>query len=404
MQNIFNISIFTGKTVIAMIRIFLKYAIALAFVVLPAIHLFAQNINLKGTDEAKVSIVVIDPGHGGKDFGASVGNAKEKDLVLALALKLGNYIKTAYPDIKIIYTRNKDVFIPVYERARIANKNKADLFISIHVNAVEQTYVHGTETFVLGQHRTKENLEVAKKENSVILLEDNYNTTYEGFDPNSSESYIMFELIQNEYLEQSVMFASDIQNQFRDRANRVDRSVKQSGFIVLRQISMPGVLVEAGFITNPAERNFMFSEDGKKMLATSIFEAFKEYKKRIETKSSFALTTESDSNNMAQKTAKNVKPEIGAKPEMKYPDIIYSVQISASRKKLDPIPSNFKGEKSVFREDEKKISRYFTGQFATYADAATEKKRLEKKFPDAFVVAFDNGKLISVKNIPNAGN
>jgi len=270
-----------------MVRIFLKYTIVLALVILHTLHTDAQNNNLMRTEDAKVSIVVIDPGHGGKDFGASAGNAKEKDIVLAIALKLGAFIESAYPEVKIIYTRNKDVFIPVYERARIANKNKADLFISIHVNAVEQNYVHGTETFVLGQHRTKENLEVAKKENSVIMLEDNYTTTYEGFDPNSSESYIMFELIQNEYLEQSVMFASDIQNQFRERANRVDRSVKQSGFIVLRQISMPGVLVEAGFITNETERNFMCSEEGKTKLASSIFEAFKEYKKRIESKSSF---------------------------------------------------------------------------------------------------------------------
>ncbi len=140
----------------------------------------------------------------------------EKDIVLAIALKLGTKIKSAFPNVKLIYTRTSDVFIPVYERADIANRNKADLFISIHVNSVEQTYVKGAETFVLGQHRSRDNLEVAKKENSVILLEDNYNTTYEGFDPNSPESYIMFELVQDEYLEQSVMFASDIQDQFRD--------------------------------------------------------------------------------------------------------------------------------------------------------------------------------------------
>lgn len=167
---------------------------------------------------------------------------------------------------------------------------------------------------------------------------------------------------------------------------------------------MPGVLVEAGFITNPAERNFMFSENGKSLLATSIFEAFKEYKKRIETKSSFTLSTNAESKINPTNNVKNEKQEPPAKPVIANSNIIYSVQISASRKKLDPEPSNFKGEKSVFRQDEKKISRYFSGRFATYSDAASEKNRLEKKFPDAFVVAFENGKLISVKNIPNAGN
>lgn len=402
MQNIFNISIFTGETVFNMVRKFLKYLIVLVFVLLAELNLAANNEFVNKSAESKNWVVCIDPGHGGKDFGASVGNAREKDVVLALALKLGAYIKSAYPETKIIYTRDKDVFIPVYERAQIANKNNADLFISIHVNAVEQTYVHGTETFVLGQHRTKENLEVAKKENSVILLEDDYHTTYEGFDPNSSESYIMFELLQNEYLEQSVLFASDIQNQFRLQANRVDRSVKQSGLIVLRGISMPGVLVEAGFITNAAERKFMFSEDGKTQLATSIFEAFKEYKKRIESSSSFTLKTDSLNDEKNQNVARKENPTTETKPSNS--NLVYSVQISATRRKLNPSPSNFKGERNVFREDDKKISRYFSGRFTSYNDALMEKNRLWKKFPDAFVVAFENGKLISVKNVSNAAN
>ncbi len=239
-----------------------------------------------------MAVVVIDPGHGGKDLGASVGKANEKDIVLDISLKLGEKINSAFPDVKLIYTRKSDVFIPLYERAAIANQNKADLFISIHVNYVEQTYVKGAETFVLGQYRSKDNLEVAKKENAVILLEDNYNTTYEGFDPNSPESYIMFELVQDEYLEQSVAFASDIQEQFREIADRADRSVKQAGFIVLRRTTMPSVLVEVGFISNAEERKFMLSENGQNELANAIFNAFSEYKKRIEDKSRFAIKTE----------------------------------------------------------------------------------------------------------------
>lgn len=352
-------------------------------------------------DGTKISVVVIDPGHGGKDYGASVGNVKEKDIVLDLALKLGNSIKLNYPEIEIIYTRTKDVFIPLYERANIANKNGADLFISIHVNAVEQTFVQGTETFVLGQHRSKENLEVAKKENAVILLENDYNTTYEGFDPNQPESYIMFELVQDEYLDQSVMFASNIQNQFRDLAKRIDRSVKQSGFLVLRQTTMPGVLIEAGFLSNASERKYMLSESGKTNLSASIFKAFEDYKKIIESKSSFNLRTDkpkTQANIMDEKTD-DTKTKSQSENE-DFPsaeNIWFSVQIAASQKKLDPLPANFKGEKNIFRIDWKNISRYYSGKFATHEKAAEEKTRIQKKYPDAFIVAFENEEIISVK-------
>lgn len=344
------------------------------------------------SDDAHVAVVVIDPGHGGNDFGASVGNACEKDIVLDISLKLGKKINAAYPEVKLIYTRNSDVFIPLYKRADIANKNKADLFISIHANAVEQTYVKGAETYVLGQHRSKDNLEVAKKENSVILLEDDYNTKYEGFDPNSPESYIMFELVQDEYMEQSVDFASDIQDQFRETANRADRSVKQAGFIVLRRTTMPGVLIEVGFISNAEERKYMQSESGQNKIAEAIFTAFSEYKKRTENKSSFAIKTEKEnkqakSNNADEKKLSNKQNK----------NITYSIQISASARKLKPTSVNFKGEKSVFRKNFGSLYRYFSGSFKNYQDAVTEKERIAKKFPDAFVVAFRKDELISVK-------
>ena len=366
-----------------------------------------KSIYQNQKDDKHVSVVVLDPGHGGKDFGANIGDAREKDIVLDLAKRLGESIKSNFPDIKVIYTRTTDVFIPLYDRAKIANKNNADLFISIHVNGTENRGVQGTETFVLGQHRSKENLEVAKKENSVILLEDDYNTTYEGFDPNSPESYIMFELVQDEYLDQSVMLASEIQHQFSHYAKRMDRSVKQAGFLVLRQAAMPSVLVEVGFISHPDERNYMLSERGKSTLSASIFNAFKAYKKKIEDKSSFVIHTEQVNSQKTISESKNVSGESPSeatinnntieKNEENTGNIFFSVQIAASKKKIDPTPSNFKGEKNVFRKETNEMSRFYLGKFDKYEDAIKEMKRIEKKYPESFVVAFENDKIISVK-------
>jgi N-acetylmuramoyl-L-alanine amidase len=347
---------------------------------------WSSIINSNEEEDKRIAVVVIDPGHGGKDLGASIGNVREKDIVLDLAKRLGQSINANYPEIKVIYTRTNDVFIPLHKRAEIANKNKADLFISIHVNGTERSSVYGTETYVLGQHRSDDNLEVAKKENSVILLEDDYITTYEGYDPNSPESEIMFELVQDEYLEQSVMLASEIQTQFNEYAKRLDRSVKQAGFLVLRQTTMPSVLVEVGFISNPKERSYMLSESGKSTLATSILIAFNNYKRKIEDKSNFAINTAS--NNKAES-------DVLKEPNPTY--IYFSVQIGASKKKLNPTPSNFKGEQNIFRIQSRTLLKYFSGKFDNYEDAVKEKIRIEEKFPDAFVVAFENNELISVK-------
>lgn len=349
----------------------------------------------------QISVVVIDPGHGGKDPGAVVGNAQEKQIVLDISLKLGQLIKSAFPEVKVIYTRDKDVFVPLFQRASIANRNHADLFISIHANYVESRSVQGTETFVLGQHRSQDNLEVAKKENSVILLEDDYTTRYEGFDPNSPESYIMFELVQDEYLEQSVMLASDIQDQFRVNAKRYDRSVKQAGFLVLRQTTMPSVLVEAGFISHTSERNYLMTESGRMDIATSIFNAFKNYKKKIEERSSFAMVTNENPSPTATKKLQekpaNPVTEKVSPPSSPATNIYFSVQIAASKTKLDTTPSNFKGEKNIFRINAGNIYRYYSGKLNSYEKALAEKTRLEKKYPDSFIVAFENEKLIPVK-------
>lgn len=398
MQNNFNISIFVLETVSFMKKSILYLMPVFVLCVISNLVSAAKPINITTQDKTGIFIVVIDPGHGGKDPGAVIGNAREKDVVLAIALKLGEYIKANSPDTKVVFTRNKDVFVPLDQRANIANNNKADLFISIHANYVARKSVQGTETFVLGQHRSEDNLEVAKKENAVILLEDDYSTKYEGFDPNSPESYIMFELVQDEYLDQSVMFASAIQNQFRERAKRIDRSVKQAGFLVLRQTTMPSVLVEAGFLSHTSERNYLLSETGKSHIASAIFRAFQDYKKKIEEKSSFNLITKNNHDHEIDVVPKSTKKSEPDKNKTINPGSVYfSIQIAAMYRSLEPTPSNFNGEKNIFKKFSGKINRYYSGKYKTFEKAVEEKTRLEKKFGGAFVVAFENEKIISMK-------
>ena len=224
--------------------------------------------------------LVIDAGHGGKDPGAAGRKSKEKNINLAVALELGRLVAKNCPDVKVVYTRKTDVFVELDERTRIANKAKADLFISIHVNSTAaRVGPQGTETYTLGMHRAADNLEVAKRENSVITLESNYEQRYEGFDPKSSESYIIFELMQDQNMEKSVRLARLIQQQMRSSAKRVDKGVFQAGFLVLRATSMPSALVELGYINNPTEEQYLTSKDGQAALARSIYNAFVQYKK-----------------------------------------------------------------------------------------------------------------------------
>lgn len=229
--------------------------------------------------EGRDFVVVIDAGHGGKDPGARGKIINEKSINLSVALKLGKLISGEHPDVKIVYTRKTDKFVELDERAEIANRNKADLFISIHTNSVAKgKQARGTETYTLGLARTEENLAVAMRENSVILLEDDYQQKYEGFDPNSTESYIIFEFIQNKHMQQSIDFASEIQACFAS-TKREDRGVRQAGFLVLRKTSMPGVLIEVGFISNKDEERYLASESGQQQLAKAILKAFNRYKR-----------------------------------------------------------------------------------------------------------------------------
>lgn len=228
---------------------------------------------------AQAYTLVIDAGHGGKDPGAVGKITKEKNINLAVALAFGKLVEQNCPDVKVVYTRKTDVFVELDERANIANKAKADLFISIHTNATAaKVGPQGTETYTLGMHRAADNLEVAKRENSVITLESNYEQKYEGFDPKSSESYIIFELMQDVNMEKSVQFAKLMQKQFTTTAKRVNKGVHQAGFLVLRATSMPSALIELGYINNPSEERFLSTNDGQNALARSIYNAFVAYK------------------------------------------------------------------------------------------------------------------------------
>lgn len=331
-------------------------------------------------------VVVIDAGHGGKDSGALGSGSKEKDIVLAIALKTGNYIKQNFPDAKVIYTRDKDVFVDLDKRADIANKNDADLFISIHTNAVRQGVsrsVTGSETYVLGIDKENQNLSVVMKENEVIQFEENYGTKYEGYDPKSPESFIVFSLMQNVYLKQSLEFATLIQNQLRERVGRVDRGVKQGPFLVLWMTTMPSVLIETGFISNPAEEKFLNSSQGQDYIASAIFRAFREFKGNIDRRSSFSI----------------VREETAATSDVSEPagQIMFTVQIASTGELKELIPSNFKGltDLSVFSQPDR--HRYTSGKFKTYQEAVDHRKKITDKYPDSFVIAFRGTSIIPLQ-------
>ncbi|MBT1685507.1 N-acetylmuramoyl-L-alanine amidase [Fulvivirgaceae bacterium PWU37] len=241
-----------------------------------------NSLTVSAQHDSKVDLVVIDAGHGGKDNGTRGKKVKEKDLALKIALLVGEYIEKNVPDVKVIYTRKDDRYLPLDERAAIANKAKADLFICIHANANPNAKAYGTETFVMGMHVDEKNLEVAKRENSVILMDKDYKDRYEGFEPNSPESYILFTLIQSAYQESSLKFAQKVEGQFKNKVGRVSRGVKQAGFVVLWRTTMPSVLIETGFLSNPTEENFLATEQGQELVASGIYRAFKEYKNEVE--------------------------------------------------------------------------------------------------------------------------
>lgn len=353
-----------------------------------------------GQSEAKnrINCVVIDAGHGGKDPGAKGSKHYEKDIVLSVALKLGDYIKNNMPDVKVIFTRDSDVFIPLHERADIANKNQADVFISIHCNSNPNKTPFGAETFVMGLTKTADNLEVAKFENSVILKEDNFSSKYEGFD-NSPEAYIMLSLMQNTHIDQSLTLASYVQSQFKEKANRFDRGVKQAGFLVLWKTAMPSILIETGFLSNLEEERYLASSQGQDYLASSIYRAFRDYKNVIENRSIYVLSR----NNPGAASSSDsftINPEpIAVQPENN--PVYYMVQISSSKKKIPLNAKGFKGIKNIEEHKSTDNYKYTVGRKTNYNDIVEFCKTIKNTFPDAFIVALKDGKIVPAKKVLN---
>jgi N-acetylmuramoyl-L-alanine amidase len=340
---------------------------------------------MPGWTQYHVNRVVIDAGHGGKDPGALGAHSREKDIALAIALKTGEYITKYLPDVEVIYTRKTDVFVELYKRAKIANDNKASLFISIHCNASTSTAASGTETYVMGLHKSAANLEVAKLENAAILNEENFADMYEGFDPNKDEDYITLTMFQNAFLDQSTMLADEIQRQFKERVNRKDRGVFQAGFIVLYRTTMPGVLVETGFISNPSDEKFLMSEDGQAYMASAIFRSFKFYKEEMERK-----------DNKAQQVVIDYVKE----PEVvKPPDVFFRVQFTSSKKKLVFDSKKYKDMPDIREYKQDGWYKYSTGNFRTYDEAIKHQKyvRVTKKYKDAFIICFEEDERISLE-------
>jgi N-acetylmuramoyl-L-alanine amidase len=245
--------------------------------------MLCASFNTVGVKKYKIRKVVIDAGHGGKDSGTLGSFSKEKDVALKIALELGDIISKNIPGVEVIYTRKDNSFVELHDRAKIANKNGADVFLSIHCNsAPHNKHVHGTETYVMGLHTSEGNLDVAKRENSVILMEDDYQEMYEGFDPNAPESHILFSLYQNAYIGKSLRLAENIENQFKSRVGRNSRGVKQAGFLVLWKTSMPSVLIEVGFLSNDNEEKYLNDALGRTYIASGIFRAFRDFKEEIE--------------------------------------------------------------------------------------------------------------------------
>ncbi len=336
-----------------------------------------------------LSRVVIDAGHGGHDSGCLGSKSKEKDIALKISLKLGAYIEENFPDVKVIYTRDKDVFVELHERAAIANNAKADLFICIHANSacyfdkkkkkeLCNKITHGAETWVMGLNKSEANLEVSKRENEVVLLEKDYTKQYDGFDPNSPEANIIFSLYQNAFLDQSLKMASHIQQEFT-KNGRNNRGVKQAGFLVLYKTTMPSILIETGFLSNPDEEKYLASDKGQTETAQAIYSAFKSYKQNVEVA---AARTEIKTENKSQNSD----------------ELLFGVQILIAAKPLKKGDLDLKGIENAYEELDRGSYKYTVERFTSLDEAIDlQVKMREKGFKDAFIVPFHNKKRISMK-------
>lgn len=389
-------------------RKFFQFGVLVVFFLIPFCS-FAQ----KGE---KIQTIVIDAGHGGKDTGALGRLSTEKSINLSVALKFGAYIEENLPDVKVIYTRTTDKFVELSERAAIANRNNADVFISIHCNSTDGiTSVDGAETFVMGESKNEANLNVAKKENSAILLESN-TKAYDNFDPNSTEAYIIFSLNQSIYQSQSLSLADKVQKQFTKKVGRHDRGVQQAGFLVLWKTSMPSILVELGFINNMKEEQFLKSEKGQTQMALALYRAFEEYKREFESENHVSKKPETTDKPKAtekpkaadkpvatEKTNTTDKPESTDKPASVSGEVYFSVQFSTLNRKVPVTDKAFKGIKEVEVYESNGAYRYVSGRFQTKSEAVARQTEVRNLgFTDAFIIAFIGQERVSVKQAEEA--
>ncbi len=359
---------------------------------------FVSLINAQENQSVKIRKVVIDAGHGGHDAGAVSPDRRvyEKNITLSVALKLGAMIKDKYPGIEVIYTRKTDVFIPLITRTEIANKNQANLFISIHVNSVKARSASGSETFVMGMDKSSSNLEVTMRENSVIALEGDHESKYEGFDPKNPESYIIFSLLQNAHLEQSLIMASLIQDQFSKGAIKTNRGIKQGELLVLWKTTMPAVLVELGFISNYNDYQVLINKENHYGFAGSIFKAFEEFKQQYEYGSKIVADTlkeELVATPVIKEEPKTEK-EAPITETTKTESVSYRIQILAVARILPDNSPDLKGEESVRFIRVGKFYKYSIGDYGRLEDAEKDLPLVRKKFPQAFIIKVEKGTIV----------
>lgn len=346
------------------------------------------------TKSIKLKTIVIDPGHGGRP-GAIYGSYKEKDITLAVGLIFGKKIKEAFPEINVIYTRTDDTDVELHERSQIANDAMADLFMSIHANSATSASAAGTETYVMGYDKSDQNMSVAMKENQVVTYENDFEQKYEGFDPTSAESYILFSLMQYSYISQSTILASYIQKEFTSSTPMKDRGVKQGPFLVLWRATMPSILTEIGFLSNSSDRSYITSKAGQEQIAESLFVAFKNYKEYYENQSS-VIETQPKESEMEVETV--VKEQVQLKKTSESANIVFRVQVLSSDKKQAINLLNFgKYHKQTREIKEGNLYKYQVGECNQYKEALSLQLEIkETKFKDAFIVAFSGDEKISV--------
>lgn len=396
-----------------------KITLLLALMCMLVVTAFAAN---------KRFTLVIDPGHGGHDAGARGAISMEKNINLTVALRFGKYVEQNMPEVRVIYTRKQDVFIPLHERANIANRANADLFISVHTNALPAGKVaRGFETYTLGMHRAKDNLDVAMRENSVISMEKGFEQTYEGFDPKSSESYIIFEFIQGKNMERSVDLARMIQRSVCDSGCRPDKGVHQAGFLVLRETSMPSCLIELGFITTPDEERLLNDNAKVDDIAKGIYEAFAKYKNKYDRTVSVPYRAANRQESTLPKIVPDSYKEEAENRRVKKQEPVrrtrapktddsdrkadtvasqsrnapkdapvFKLQIFVGNRNLRKGDAHFKGETEFDSFQEGNLVKYTLGASTNYNEIYRLRKEKMEKFPEAFIIAFKNGKKYDV--------